>query len=286
VRRRGPAVAGQFYEADPELLRKRIEWAFLHELGPGQIPKVSGSRIRESIGYVVPHAGYVYSGPVAAHAYLNIASEGMPETVIILAPNHTGYGSAVAVYPEGVWITPLGEIKVDEELAEEVVNNSVFAKLDAGAHEYEHSIEVQLPFLQYLFGDGIRIVPISMMYQTPEAAKDMADAISAALESVKRDVIVIASSDMTHYEPHELAVKKDKLALEAILELNAEKLYRVIMNNDISMCGYGPVMTLINYARHVGAKGAELLKYATSGDVSGEKSWVVGYAAVRVYGAS
>ena len=209
-----------------------------------------------------------------------------PETVIILAPNHTGYGSAVAVYPEGVWITPLGEIKVDEELAEEVVNNSVFAKLDAGAHEYEHSIEVQLPFLQYLFGDGIRIVPISMMYQTPEAAKDMADAISAALESVKRDVIVIASSDMTHYEPHELAVKKDKLALEAILELNAEKLYRVIMNNDISMCGYGPVMTLINYARHVGAKGAELLKYATSGDVSGEKSWVVGYAAVRVYGAS
>jgi len=286
VRRREPAVAGQFYEADPESLRKRIEWTFLHKIGPGKVPRVTATRIKESVGYIVPHAGYIYSGPVAAHAYLKIAYEGRPETFIILGPNHTGYGSAVSVYPEGIWITPLGEVEVDKELAEEIVNNSVFAKLDVGAHEYEHSIEVQLPFLQYLFSSNIRIVPISMMYQTPEVAKDLARALLMALEAVRRDVVVIASTDMTHYEPHELAVKKDRMALEAILELNAERLYKVIVDNNISMCGYGPVMTLINYAKQVGAKKAELLKYATSGDVSGEKSWVVGYAAVRIYGAS
>ena len=286
MRRREPAVAGQFYEANPESLRKRIEWAFLHKIGPGEVPRVAATRIKESVGYIVPHAGYIYSGPVAAHAYLKIAYEGRPETFIILGPNHTGYGSAVSVYPEGIWVTPLGEVEVDKELAEEIVNNSVFAKLDVGAHEYEHSIEVQLPFLQYLFSGNIRIVPISMMYQTPEVVKDLASALLMALESVRRDAVIIASTDMTHYEPHKLAIKKDRMALEAILELNAERLYKVIVDNNISMCGYGPVMTLINYAKQVGAKKAELLKYATSGDVSGEKSWVVGYAAVRIYGAS
>ena len=281
--RREPAVAGQFYDADPESLRERIKWAFLHSLGPGKLPEVSVSRIKESIGYIVPHAGYVYSGPIAAHAYFKIAQEGKPDTFIIIGPNHTGYGSAVSVYPKGVWVTPLGEAEVDAELAKEVVNNSVFAKLDISAHEYEHSIEVQLPFLQYLFGSEIKIVPISVMYQTPEVAKDLANALITALEEVKRDIVILASSDMTHYEPHELAVKKDRMALEAILKLDEDGLYRVIMDNNISMCGYGPVMTLIHYARRVGGNKAELLKYATSGDVSGEKAWVVGYAAVRIY---
>ncbi len=278
--KRQPAVAGQFYELTPEELRSRIEWCFKHSLGPGIIPKPSGSRRVESKGFMVPHAGYIYSGPVAAHAYLRIAEEGRPETFIILGPNHTGAGAPVSVYPEGEWITPLGSVPVDKELANEIVKRSRTAKLDVAAHESEHSIEVQLPFLQYLFSN-FKIVPITMLYQTPKVSEDLAKSILEAVNELGRDVTVIATSDMSHYEPHEIAVRKDRMALEKIMRLDAEGLYNVALDRNISMCGVGPVMTMIIISKELGASSGELLKYATSGDITGEKSWVVGYASLR-----
>lgn len=281
--KRLPAVAGMFYEADPEALRAQIEWAFRHPLGPGKLPLVSDARRPVSKGFVVPHAGYMYSGPVAANAYFQIAAEGAAETYIIIGPNHTGLGEIVSVYPRGVWVTPLGEIGVDAELSRAIIDASSYAVPDEKAHLYEHSVEVQVPFLQYLFENRFRIVPIVVYEQTLEVAEDLGKAILEAVRATGRDVVVLASSDFTHYEPHDVAAAKDKLAIDAILALSPEKLYRVIQEHSISMCGPGPVMTMLYYARGAGATAAKLLRYATSGDVAGDKSSVVGYAAIQVY---
>ena len=283
MRVREPAFAGQFYDADPGELRERIEWCFKHQIGPGRVPEVSRVRKPSSIGYVVPHAGYVYSGPVAAHTYYWIAGEGRPETFILIGPNHTGLGASVAVWPDGAWRTPLGSIGIDEELASEILKSSRFARPDTSAHEQEHSLEVQLPFLQYLFREGFRIVPIAMLYQTPETAKDLSSSIVKAIKALGRDAVLIASSDMTHYEPHELAIRKDELALKRIVDLDPEGLYSTVIEREISMCGVGPVMTLIYVAKELGYGRAEVLKHATSGDVTGEKAWVVGYASLRIH---
>ncbi len=281
--KRGPAVAGMFYEADPQGLRGQIEWAFKHPLGPGRLPEKRTETLEPSIGFVSPHAGYMYSGPIAAHVYYRLAMEPIPDTVVIAGPNHTGLGTLVSVYLRGVWITPLGEVEVDEELAKAIVENSSYADIDEKAHIYEHSVEVQIPFLQYIYGSSFRIVPIVLWEQTPETARDLGEAIYRAVESTGRRIVFIASSDFTHYEPHDIAVRKDQEAISAILSLEPERLYRVVTEKNISMCGPGPVMTLLYLARARKAGGAELLKYATSGDVAGDKSSVVGYAAIRVY---
>lgn len=280
--RRRPAVAGYFYPGEPGELRKMIEWAFKHPLGPGSLPEVSGSRRRASVGFVAPHAGYMYSGPVAAHVYHRLALEGPPDTVVIAGPNHTGAGSLVSIYKEGVWETPLGAVEVDSELARAMILNSRFLDPDEKAHLYEHSVEVQVPFLQYIFGNRVKIVPVVILHQTLEVAEDLARAVKKAAEETGKDVVFIASSDFTHYEPHESATRKDAVALDAIRRLDPEALFASIEKYGISMCGPGPVATLLYLARLEGAREAEILKYATSGDVTGEKSWVVGYAAVRV----
>ena len=281
--RRMPAVAGMFYEADPEALRAQIEWTFKHPLGPGRVPSPSSERRKESLGFVSPHAGYMYSGPIAAHVYNRIALEGPAQTYVIIGPNHTGLGTLVSVMVEGVWVTPLGEVEIDSELAKKIVEVSEYADIDDKAHRYEHSVEVQIPFLQYLFGSSFKIVPIVVWEQTVEVARDLGLAIAKAVQELGRDVVVIASSDFTHYEPDEIAKKKDNMAIQAILELDPEKLYQVVTTYDISMCGPGPVMAMLYYARELGAQNAEQLKYATSGDVAGDRSSVVGYAAIRVY---
>ena len=282
MEKRRPAVAGMFYEADPEALKAQIEWCFTHPLGPGKLPKCCGER-RESIGFVSSHAGYMYSGPVAAHVYYRLAGERKPDTVIIVGPNHTGLGTLVSVMVEGVWETPLGEVEIDRELALRIVKYSELADIDDKAHLFEHSVEVQVPFLQYIYGGGFRIVPIVMWDQSSRAARDLGEAVHRAVKELGRDVVYIASSDFTHYEPHEVAVKKDRLAIERILSLDPEGLEKVVKEHDITMCGPGPVMSMLFYAKKAGAKGAELLKYATSGDITGDRSSVVGYAAIRVY---
>jgi AmmeMemoRadiSam system protein B len=278
---RRPAVAGYFYEGRRESLIKQIEWAFTHKLGPGHIPRVSEVRNKESIGFVVPHAGYIYSGPIAAHSYARLASEGKPEVFVLLGPNHTGAGEAVSVWSEGAWETPLGRANVDVDLAKEIISNSRYARPDKLAHYEEHSIEVQIPFLQYLFKD-VSIVPIAIMYQVPEISEDLAASIFKASSKLGRDVVVIASTDLTHYEPHERAVEKDKMVLDKIKSLDPVGLFDVVLRKNISMCGVAPVMTLLYYAKLSGSSGAEVLKYGTSGDVSGDKSLVVGYSAVRI----
>ncbi len=282
---RFPVVAGYFYPSDPAQLRKIIEDSFKHPLGPGKLPQVPESRNKQSIGFIAPHAGYIYSGPIAAHAYYHMAIEGIPDTIVILGTNHTGLGALVSVYPAGQWITPLGRLIVDSELSRGIANNSKFAELDIYAHVEEHSVEVQLPFIQYIFGDKVKIVPIVIGLHTPEVAEDLARAINDAAEAYSRDIVIIASSDFNHYDPYEVTIRKDMKAIERILELDTDGFYKVFLEENISICGPGAIMTLMEYSKLVsgGNAKAELLKHATSGDTGGDKAAVVGYAAIRFY---
>jgi len=273
---RRPSQAGMFYAGNPEDLKKQIEECFLHKLGPGKIPKVVEDGPRKIIGLICPHAGYMYSGPVAAHAYHRLALDGKPEVFVIMGPNHMGYGSAIALMNEGVWRTPLGDIEIDYETASRILRVSELIDIDETAHKYEHSIEVQLPFLQYLYGSEFRFVPIVFLMQDLKSSQEVGKALAKALEG--RNAVIIASTDMTHYEPHEQASRKDKLALSAVEKMNEEEFYSIIESYRVSACGYGPVAALIVASRLLGAKKAEILCYKTSGDVVGDYSSVVGYA--------
>ena len=273
-----PTQAGAFYEGTAKSLKKQVEDCFLHELGPGKLPKVAKTGSRHIVGLVCPHAGYMFSGPVAAHAYYKLALDGKPDIVVIFGPNHTGYGSGLAVMNDGVWRTPLGDVEVDGETANQIVRESGIIDVDDSAHRLEHSIEVQLPFLQYLYGSGFKIVPVCFLMQDLISARETGQAVAKVLAG--KNVLVIASSDMTHYEPKERAAKKDMLALEAVEELDEEKLYSVVEANRVSACGYGPIAALIVTTKILGVKEAKLLCYKTSGDITGDYSSVVGYAAV------
>ena len=276
---RKPVVAGSFYAGSQAGLRRQIEDCFKHTLGPGALPDVPKAGERHILGLVSPHAGYQYSGPVASHGFLQIASEPEPQTVIVLGPNHSGMGSAVALSNEDRWQTPLGDVELDIEAGESIISASRWAEWDDLAHSREHSIEVQLPFLQYIYQNGFRVVPIAMLRQNSEVSQDLGSAIATALKD--RDGIVIASSDFSHYEMRASASKKDHLAIEAILALDPRRLEKVVDSYDISMCGPGPVMTMLTACKQLGANKAHLLRYATSGDITGD-SRVVGYASVTV----
>jgi len=273
-----PSQAGAFYAGKAESLKRQIEECFLHELGPGKIPTVMEGP-RRIVGLVCPHAGYMYSGPVAAHAYYNLASDGKPEIVVLFGPNHTGYGSALAVVNEGFWRTPLGDVEVDGETANKIVREARIVDVDDSAHRYEHSIEVQLPFLQYLFGSAFKIVPICFLMQDLHSSREVGQAVAKVLTG--RNALIIASSDMTHYEPHRIAEKKDLMALRAVEAMDEERFYSIIEEHRITACGYGPIIALITAAKALGAREAKLLCYKTSGDVTGDYSAVVGYAAVQ-----
>jgi AmmeMemoRadiSam system protein B len=278
VKVRRPTQAGTFYEGTAESLKMQIENCFLHKLGPGKIPQIVKTGPRNVLGLVCPHAGYIYSGPMAAHAYYKLASDGKPDVVVIFGPNHTGYGSALAVMNEGSWRTPLGDVEIDSDIANQIVNESHIVDVDESAHRFEHSIEVQLPFLQYLYDSNFKVVPICFLMQDLSSAREVGKATARVLAG--KNAIVIASSDMTHYEPQESASKKDRLVLEAVEAMDEAELYSVIEMQNISACGYGPIIALITAAKNLGAKEAKLLCYKTSGDVTGDYSSVVGYAAV------
>ncbi|HJW97523.1 MAG TPA: AmmeMemoRadiSam system protein B [Candidatus Bathyarchaeia archaeon] len=278
VRVRHPCQAGSFYEGTPNSLRRQIESCFTSKLGPGQLPKVAKDGPRHVVGVICPHAGYMYSGPVAAHSYYQLAIDGKPDLIILLGPNHTGLGSGIALMNEGQWRTPLGDVEIDTETADRVVQESKIVDVDESAHSFEHSIEVQLPFLQYLYGNDFKIVPICFLMQDLNSAREVGEAIAKV--AARKNTVIIASSDMTHYEPQEKAQKKDSKALEAITAMNEADLYSAIESQHISACGYGPIAALITSAKHLGVKEAKLLCYKTSGDVIGDYSAVVGYAAV------
>jgi len=275
---RRPTQAGAFYEGDAEALKAQIENCFLKEFGPKKLPAVNKSGPRRVIGLVCPHAGYMYSGSVAANAYYELAQDGKPDTVVVLGPNHTGYGSALAVMNEGFWRTPLGDVEIDGETANQIVRETRLVDVDDVAHRFEHSIEVQLPFLQYLYGSAWKFVPICFQMQDLSSAVEVGNALVEVLAD--KNAVVIASSDMTHYEPQRSASTKDLAALKAVEAMDEKRFYSIIEAQNVTACGYGPISAVIASAKGLGAKEAKLLCYKSSGDVTGDYSSVVGYAAV------
>jgi len=275
---RHPAYAGMFYEGNAQSLKTQIENCFEHELGPKALPKVASGQLHRVIAMICPHAGYMYSGPVAAHAYNNLARDGKPDTVVVFGPNHTGSGSGLAIMREGVWRTPLGSVEVDSTVADNIAKESGIVDIDEAAHLREHSIEVQLPWLQYLYGSSFKFVPVCFLMQDLESSREVGTATGKAL--VNRNALVIASTDMTHYEPQKVAEKKDKTVIDAALKLDERRLYSAVEGGQVSMCGYGPVVAALTAAKLLGAKSGELLCYKTSGDVVGDYSSVVGYASL------
>ena len=275
---RRPTQAGAFYQGDAEALRTQIENCFLQEFGPKKRPKVNKNGPREVIGLVCPHAGYMFSGAVAANAYYELAQDGKPDIAVILGPNHTGYGSALAVMNEGVWRTPLGDVEIDGETANQIVQEARLVDVDDVAHRFEHSIEVQLPFLQYLYGSEFKFVPVCFQMQDLPSAVEVGKALVEVLAS--KNAVIIASSDMSHYEPQRNAAAKDMAALKAVEAMNEKQFYSIIENQNVTACGYGPIATVITAAKGLGAKEAKILCYKSSGDVTGDYSSVVGYAAL------
>jgi AmmeMemoRadiSam system protein B len=275
---RRPTQAGAFYEGDAEALKAQIENCFLQGFGPKKLPIVNKSGQRRVIGLVCPHAGYMYSGSVAANAYYELARDGKPDIVVVLGPNHTGYGSALAVMNEGFWRTPLGDVEVDGETANQLVRETRLVDVDDVAHRFEHSIEVQLPFLQYLYGSAWKLVPICFQMQDLGSAVEVGNALVEVLAD--KNAVIIASSDMTHYEPQRNASAKDLAALKAVEAMDEKRFYSIIEAQNVTACGYGPISAVIASAKGLGAKEAKLLCYKSSGDVTGDYSSVVGYAAV------
>jgi len=277
---RRPAVAGTFYEGTKKALLKQIEDCYSHPVGPGKLPTISSKKEGKIIGLVSPHAGYLYSGPVAAWGFYQVVREEIPEVVVILGPNHRGFGAGVAIAGKGRWQTPLGESQIEEELAEKIIELSPLIREDEKAHQREHSLEVQLPFLQYSYGERFKIVPICMMQQDQSTSQKVGETLSEVLKG--KNSLIIASTDFTHYQPKETAKRQDKKALEAILSLSPKDLTRAVSRYRISMCGPGAVMTMLTATTLLGAKKATLLKYATSGDITGDYEAVVGYASVII----
>ncbi len=275
---RRPSQSGVFYPNSRESLLSIIQDCFTHKLGPGGLPEVRGDDNKRIIGVISPHAGYIYSGVIAAFSYKILAQYKELKTAIIIGPNHTGIGSGISIMTKGEWETPLGRVKINEKIAEAIVKASSIIDIDDTAHRYEHSIEVQIPFLQYLFKDKISIVPISMMMQDIESSAEIATAIFKA--SNEGNMAIIASSDMTHYENQLSAEQKDKMALDSIMKLDIEGLYKVIATHNISICGYGPIAVLMNYAELSKVTEIRLEAYRTSGDISKDYTSVVGYASV------
>lgn len=265
---RPPAVAGTFYEAGPERLRAQVERCFVDP-----VP----ARKERFIGAVVPHAGLMYSGHVAA-AFYGLAD--LPRRFVILCPNHTGAGHFAAINSEGAWRTPLGNVAVDTALAGALMARTKLLAEDVRAHAREHSLEVQLPFLQHLVGD-FTFVPICLGARRYDYAEEIGRAIAAVLRE-EQDVAILASSDLNHYEDQQTTLRKDQLAIDQVLARNPGELWRVVDEYDVSMCGFIPTTAMLVAANALGATNARLVKHATSGDINGDYGHVVGYASVLI----
>lgn len=287
---RYPSAAGLFYPAEEKKLIKNIEECFTDRRGPGSKPTIS-KKDKKIIGVVVPHAGYIYSGAIAAHAYDLIASKGFADTFIILGPNHTGMGSSVSIMSDGIWKTPLGEININKKIGKKILKGIIDE--DEKAHRNEHSIEVQLPFLQYI-SKNFDFVPLSIGIQDYQTFEEIGDILTNVIKESEKNIVLVASSDFSHIgfnymtmppagiKVNDYAENLDKKAIEKILDLDPKGLVETVNQENISMCGYGPVASLLITAKNLGAKKAELLKYGTSYDVAPGDS-CVGYGAIAVY---
>ncbi len=264
---RRPAVAGQFYQGEKERL--------IEQVGKYIDPHSAKETVS---GIVVPHAGFIYSGPVAGAVYSSIK---FPATFVLLGPNHTGLGPGISLMDDCEWEIPVCAFEVDRKLAAKISVNAPQITRDNQAHMFEHSIEVQLPFISY-FSNAVKIVPISLLSASLYDCLELAKGIAKAVRSVDYPVVIAASSDMSHYLPDKTARQKDKMAIDKMLEVDAEGLYETVMKEKISMCGVLPVTVMLAAARMLGANSARLIKYATSGEVSGDFDSVVGYAGIVV----
>lgn len=274
---REPAVAGMFYPADKNQLIAAIEKCFQDKaVGPGALPERSSPPPRKGniVGLISPHAGYIYSGPVAAHGFLEQFKDGKPEFFVIIGPNHTGLGPGISVHPPGKWRTPLGDATLPDDIIEKIIKQPYF-RSDTSAHSREHSIEVQVPFLQYLYGEDVAIVPIALKDQSKETVDRIANVLGKILTDY--DFCLIASSDLTHFESQAAAMAKDSYVIENIKKLKPNNLLEVVNEKYISMCGPAPVASVIKLSKKFGVSHAKVLKYATSGDVTGNKAEVVAY---------
>lgn len=281
---REPAVAGSFYPAEKARLLEAIEAAYLHRLGPGRLPSKEGiASARGLKACVCPHAGYVYSGPIAAHSYLDVSHLGKPDLVVIVGPNHYGVGSGVATYGEGEWETPLGSVPVDLAATKRIVELTGFVDVDKEAHRKEHSIEVQLPFLQRLYGGAFGFLPISLAFQDKATARDLGKALAELLKEAAEEngsAVLIASSDLTHYEPASQAKEKDTALLKHVQSMDVDAFYTTLERRNITSCGYGAIATVMGACRLLGYGKGRVNAYATSGDVTGDNAAVVGYPSV------
>jgi len=266
---RHPAVAGKFYPRDPKDLREEVD-TYL-----SQTPHRKPVR---ALGCIAPHAGYMYSGHVAGAVFAGLE---IPQLCIVMCPNHTGVGRALAIVSDGAWETPLGDVAIDSAFAGALKQRCPLLHEDSSAHRSEHAAEVELPFLQ-VREPQFRFVPIALGTRRFEALEQLGEAIAETIAEHKGDVLIVASSDMNHYESDAITRVKDHRAIEPILALDARALYDVVTQQHISMCGIGPAVAMLTATKKLGATSAELVKYATSGDVSGDRELVVGYAGVIV----
>jgi MEMO1 family protein len=265
---RNPVVAGTFYPGNSLQLQNAVEKLLVREM-----------EMRKPLFLLVPHAGYIYSGSTAGKAF---AASELPSRIVILGPNHTGMGAPVSVWSKGSWLNPLGEVKIDEELAELLLSNSGSAKEDTLAHLREHSIEVQLPFLQVRY-ENIKIVPVCVAVHKYEDLIKLGDSMAKAFEDIKDDVAFVVSSDMNHYENAGACIIKDGKAIDAMVNLDPQKLYEVVIENKITMCGSASAVAALQAVKKMGAKHCEILDYSHSGMVTGDESEVVSYAGLRAW---
>ncbi len=272
---RTPAVSGTFYPDDEKELKSLIHDCFMHPIGPGKIPTADSNR--KIYGVICPHAGFVYSGPVACHSFYAISSSSS-NLAIMVGPNHYGIGQNVASMIDAGWKTPLGLVEVDSESALELREDLGIMEFDSFSHSKEHSIEVQVPILQETFSREMKILPISLINQEQKIATQVGTAIAKIAE--KKDALLIGSSDFTHYEENEFAHRQDLALIEPILKLDVDEFYKVLYERKVTACGFGAIAATMIASKELGATEGKLLKYATSGDVSGDKSSVVGYASI------
>ena len=281
--KREAVVAGSFYAANRQSLEEQIKNCFLHEIGPGALPTDEQKKERKIMGIVAPHAGFMYSGPIAAHSYLQLSFEKAPHTIIILGPNHRGLGGDVSLMSSGQWQTPLGIIDIDQSIVRDIMahDQKKIFRDDFQAQLFEHSIEVQLPFLQFIFPNSkFKIIPITIVNQQLDLMRYLAEIIYESIKDKYQDILLIGSSDFNHGEKQEIAKRKDSLAIEEILRMNTELFYRSMYDNNASICGPGPISVVMETCKKLGINQGKLLKYATSGDVSGMFDQVVGYASI------
>ena len=265
---REPAVAGMFYPGDPKSLKKFID----------SCATKADSPIRAA-AVVSPHAGYAYSGAVAASVFSAVV---LPRRYIILGPNHTGRGVPMALYPAGQWRTPLGSVEIDVEMNQRLLAECRLLGEDRVAHMREHSLEVQLPFLQVLAGE-LRFCAICLGATDYGSLETLGHAMARVIRSSDGPVLIISSSDMNHYESAETNRRKDRLAIDQVIAVNPEELHRVVMEKDIGMCGFAPTVAALVCCRDLGASAGKLIRYTHSGEVTGDYDQVVSYAGMVVH---